>query len=616
MPREGWSTSTFEVQTAKGPRWLIDMTSPKRSEAMQRAEALLSMGKAEGVRVTELREGWKAEKVVFEKCSAAREAALKIDPVPELDMCRRVDDYYALPSRRTIGRILRAYLDRNGLTALELMFNAAHLRALDRMDTYYPSAIQHVAALQAKKTGHTKVERLEKLTRLFDKVLKRARKCASYEAYADTLLEHGPARAFSALRADVDAKELAIAERCVMAGYIAGGTWREKLQAAIDMAERSDEPRSLSLADEVIAEILDGKEAIEELFGGFSTPIQAWKTYMRIIGGRYEDPPRFVSRQIVRLSGLFSDRDLPNTRIVLLQRISRGLKSTQALSKDGRDSDRTMFIGLVRELVEPAGLHGGPHMAEAVILRAKSLLNAEDGDLPIDTAIRQALYLMPSQAVRLGVLLDLTASDLGRKHDQLIRQQLLHLLDDLRTIYDLFPEDVHEDDRRQGLDGLRDRLGMSLLSDDIKTTFSASLTKLIDGGVLDVDAPSNLNAAPPQVKDGELALSAGQVLFHEGEEGEDAYLILEGAVEVYRMHNGKKQHLAELGRGEIVGEMSLIDNQPRMASVVAAKDAQLMCISQKSLQNRLSSLEETDKVLHFLLKTMVRRLRGLARITE
>lgn len=617
MPKEGWSASTFEVQTAKGSRWLIDMSSPKRSEAMQRAEALLNLGKVEGVRVTELREGWGKEKVVFERSSGVREKALQIDPVLDLHMCKRLNDYYALPARLTIGRILRAYLDRHGLTALELMFNAAHLRALDRMETFYPSAIQHVAQLQAKATGHTKMERLDKLSKVYDKVLKRARKAGEFDDFAACLAEHGPDRAIIEVEAAIDDKQQEIALYGMLAAHIADGGWADKLGAAITLAERANEPRSINLADEVMAEILDGKVAIEELFGGFSTPIQAWKVYTQLIGGRYDDPPRYVSEQIGRLNSLFASHDLPDTRMVLLKRISRGLGSTQALSKDGREADRSSFIGLVRELIEPAGLHGGPQMVEAVVLRAKTLLGEDGADLPIETAIRQALYLMPSQAARLGVLLDLTGSDLGRKHDGLVRQQLLHLLNDLRTIYDLFPADVHDHDRLQGLDSLRQRLGMSALSDELKDTLGVSLGKLLGGEPLDTEAPSNFKpGSKPQAKGGETALAKGQVLFHEGEEGAEAYLVVEGSVEVYRTHRGQKQHLATLGRGEIVGEMSLIDNQPRMASVCAAEDTQLICISQKNLHDRLAKLEESDKVLHFLLKTVVRRLRGLARITE
>jgi hypothetical protein len=617
MAKEGWSASTFEVQTAKGGRWLIDMSSPKRSEALQRAEALLNLGKVEGVRVTEMREGWNKEKVVFERVSGVREKALQIDPVPDLQMCSHFSDYYTLPSRLTIGRVLRAYLDRHGLTALELMFNAAHLRALDRMDTFYPSAIQHVAQLQAKNTGHTKMERLDKLTGVFEKVLKRARKADEFDDFVSVLVKHGPDRALAKVMSAVDDKQQDIALYGMLAAHIADCGWAEKLEVAINMAEQANEPRAINLADEVIAEILDGKVAVEELFGGFSTPIQAWKVYMQLVGGRYDNPPRYMSPQIARLNVLFSTHDLPHSRTVLLRRISRGLGGTQTLSKDGRDVDRSSFIGLVRELTEPAGLHGGPDMVEAVVLRAKTLLGENGVDLPIETAIRQALYLMPSQAARLGMLLDLTGSDLGRKHDGLVRQQLLHLLNDLRNIYDLFPSDVQDEARTQGLDSLRKRLGMSALSDEFKDTLSLSLTRLLEGKPLDPEAPSNFKPDPkPQMKNGEMALAKGQVLFHEGEAGEAAYLIVEGSVEVYRMHKGKRQHLATLARGEIVGEMSLIDRQPRMASVCAAEDTQLVCISQKSLQDRLAKLEENDKVLHFLLKTVVRRLRGLARITE
>ena len=123
-------------------------------------------------------------------------------------------------------------------------------------------------------------------------------------------------------------------------------------------------------------------------------------------------------------------------------------------------------------------------------------------------------------------------------------------------------------------------------------------------------------AAAPAQTEGELDLQPGQVLFEEGEEGKAAYLILDGVVEVSRILGDEPRHLATLSRGEIVGEMALIDHQPRMATVKAMTAAKLMCISEKSLSDRMSKLAENDQVLHFLLKTVVRRLRGLARNTE
>ena len=628
MAQKGWSKSTFEVLANNGKRWVIDMSSPHRDDAMEYAEKLLATGKYDGVRVTELREGWSSERVVFEKTNLGREKPLRIFPEPQAEFCTTLNDYYALPARLTMGRILRAYLDQNALSMMELLFHAGHLRSLDRMDKFFPSAIQHGAQLQAKLTGQTKIERLDKLQTVFDKVLARARKSADLAAYAEFLEHDNLDHAIALIERDVSPKQVERTIYGMLANHIEGCGWREKFKRAIVLAETSVDARSIALADELVAEILDGKAAIEELFGGFSTPVDAWKTYVAIISGRFTKAPGYMSPDIVRLNELFNFHPMTATRQVLLRRVSKGLGSTQAFSKDGREKDRSDFVGLLRGLVEPTGLSGGPYMAEAMILRAKTLLGEDGDDLPIDTAIRQALYLMPSQAVRLGVLLDLTSSELGQKHEVAIRQQLLHLLDALRSIYDLFPEDVHEDERTHGIDALRERLGMSILGEDIKTSLSASLGKMVTDKSKkpqpksepqpkpQLKSQSEKAPSPSEQTEGELALAPGQVLFEEGEEGKAAYLVLDGVLEVSRILGDEARHLATLGRGEIVGEMALIDHQPRMASVKAVTAAKLMCISEKSLSDRMSKLAENDQVLHFLLKTVVRRLRGLARNTE
>jgi len=198
---------------------------------------------------------------------------------------------------------------------------------------------------------------------------------------------------------------------------------------------------------------------------------------------------------------------------------------------------------------------------------------------------------------------------------------LLGLLDQLRTIYDLFPTDSQEAERIQGIECLRDRLGMSALSDELKASLTASLGKMEKGEPEAEPTPAPPEPVAqvqgkPQVNNGELQLEAGDILFNEDEPGTDAFLIIEGGLEIFRIHNGEKQHLATLGRGEIIGEMSLIDNQPRMASACATEPSVLMAVSQSSLQDRLSKLAESDKVLHMLMRTLVRRLRGIARVTD
>ena len=63
---------------------------------------------------------------------------------------------------------------------------------------------------------------------------------------------------------------------------------------------------------------------------------------------------------------------------------------------------------------------------------------------------------------------------------------------------------------------------------------------------------------------------AGEVIFHENDEGDVAYIIDQGRVEVTKKLEGKEIHLSTLNAGEIFGEMALIDSSLRMASAEAA----------------------------------------------
>jgi hypothetical protein len=58
----------------------------------------------------------------------------------------------------------------------------------------------------------------------------------------------------------------------------------------------------------------------------------------------------------------------------------------------------------------------------------------------------------------------------------------------------------------------------------------------------------------------------GQVIFREGDATQEAYRILRGRVEISIMADGKPVILAQLGEGDIFGEMAMVDERPRSAS--------------------------------------------------
>ncbi|HRQ80228.1 MAG TPA: cyclic nucleotide-binding domain-containing protein, partial [Azospirillaceae bacterium] len=66
---------------------------------------------------------------------------------------------------------------------------------------------------------------------------------------------------------------------------------------------------------------------------------------------------------------------------------------------------------------------------------------------------------------------------------------------------------------------------------------------------------------------------AGDALFREGDPGDFACLILEGSFEVRHDAGGDSVVLGELGPGDLTGEMGVLENLPRSATVAARTDA-------------------------------------------
>jgi len=67
-----------------------------------------------------------------------------------------------------------------------------------------------------------------------------------------------------------------------------------------------------------------------------------------------------------------------------------------------------------------------------------------------------------------------------------------------------------------------------------------------------------------------LTFEPGDVLFQEGERGDAAFVILEGSAAVTTRGGGGALHVADLGRNDIVGEIAMLCDVPRTATVTAA----------------------------------------------
>jgi len=100
----------------------------------------------------------------------------------------------------------------------------------------------------------------------------------------------------------------------------------------------------------------------------------------------------------------------------------------------------------------------------------------------------------------------------------------------------------------------------------------------------------------------ERTYDTGEIIEKEGDRGITFYLITGGLVEVKK---GKKT-IAKLGRGQYFGEMSLLDKQPRSATIVASQPT--TCLLMTSW-NFMAFLETNSKLAIGVMKELARRLR-------
>jgi len=84
-------------------------------------------------------------------------------------------------------------------------------------------------------------------------------------------------------------------------------------------------------------------------------------------------------------------------------------------------------------------------------------------------------------------------------------------------------------------------------------------------------SPAELDAIANVLKPERLAPSA--VLFREGDRATSCYVVAEGRVRVSLERGGKSTQLAMLGRGELIGQMALLDGSRRSATCTAAEPA-------------------------------------------
>jgi EAL domain-containing protein (putative c-di-GMP-specific phosphodiesterase class I) len=107
---------------------------------------------------------------------------------------------------------------------------------------------------------------------------------------------------------------------------------------------------------------------------------------------------------------------------------------------------------------------------------------------------------------------------------------------------------------------------------------------------------------------------SGEIIMQQGEKGESAYIIEDGLVEItIEKEDGAVHQVGTRGPGTIIGEMAIVDDAPRTATVKAIHDCTMLEITQDDFKQRLNG---ADPVIQMVAQVILTRYRDLLTRTE
>ena len=110
-----------------------------------------------------------------------------------------------------------------------------------------------------------------------------------------------------------------------------------------------------------------------------------------------------------------------------------------------------------------------------------------------------------------------------------------------------------------------------------------------------------------------VSFKAGDTIIAEGDDGDTAFFIVNGSVEVIVGRGGSARTVGTLQTGEVFGEMCLIEPGPRSATIRATTDVECLAASYEEF---IAAIEENPARAVGFMKTLVRRLRLMNDLIE
>ncbi|MBC7953101.1 MAG: hypothetical protein H7Z12_14940 [Rhodospirillaceae bacterium] len=409
--------NAFEIQVMRDGRWSTESYIDAEDTAVAAAKRYLMDKKCEGARVIRnwaRADGRMVEKEVFSETRTIKDDGpvrlVQVDTAPA--KCEAPQDYFGGQSRSLMNRLFRNYLEKVYVTPTELIHNYKELKRIQDKDTLIPSAVDRIAFLQTRDGDQESKARRDEIFKSIDQMSARARKAEALKLPKLNASFKGMLDRVADLAGDDDTDYLAMVVLSRDLGDLRN--WLGKLDRLCKLAMEESDLHSLEMLDGVIADVL-GANVVQEILGWQPSLAMAIVRLLDLAEGNFPAENSEAADTVELLNALLKAGKLPASRLCLIDRAHRQLKSANALYRSDPSKEKDAFNTVLDRVVTPTGLLFGGETADALTTRITRMVE-EGGAAGRRSAIQTAFNSMPDKAIGLIYLCDLANTDFAKEN--------------------------------------------------------------------------------------------------------------------------------------------------------------------------------------------------------
>ena len=481
----------FEILALHGDTWQIDATVNKKSEIEEVASQILGESGVSGVRVVhdsilieksinDLEE----EDFVFEKIKDAVQEKIFVGEIDTAPKCEVADDLLKPDALTTLNRLFRKYLDKNNITAMEVIHNGKEIKRLNDADTLVPSAVGKVAKIQSENSDASSNERRDILFEFMQEITNKANQAE--ERGLPAIKKTSFAEAISELKKTASEGELQYLLNVIIAKeLIDTRSYWGKLLQTIRWASDLDDPGAEAALDRFIADILANNSVIQDLLGDQLDLGSAVIEMLDLGSGSLETgeldelQEEGMEWTKAKLNQIMARPSFKISQLILLERAEQQIAGSGKLSKEGETGEQERFNAILDRVITKDEVLGGAQMAEALTERQTRLIN-KGGLTGLKEAINTLIPSLRSPARKIALLLSLATSKMAEdKLEQFIQEHIETLLIKPSSISGIVSPDLPPNRKMEQITSSFYQIENSQLEQALKDKITARLDDIL-----------------------------------------------------------------------------------------------------------------------------------------